>query len=47
MERMDNMNIKSPREWRDKLTHFRIRRRIINRDSSIDEYHKEAVYNSI
>lgn len=41
---MDTMNIKSPNEWRDRLANFRIRRHIINRDRSIDEYDKETVY---
>lgn len=47
MERMDSMNMKSPREWRDRLANFRIRRHIINRDQSINEYDKESVYNNL
>lgn len=44
MDKMDTMNLKSPGEWRDRLANFRIRRHIINRDRSIDEYDKETVY---
>ncbi len=44
LDKMDSMNMKSPREWRDRLANFRIRRHIINRDKSIDEYDKETVY---
>jgi hypothetical protein len=46
IERMESMNIKSPRDWRDPTKNFSIRRRLINRENSIDEYQKEELYNS-
>jgi hypothetical protein len=46
IERMETMNIKSPRDWRDPTKNYSIRRRLINRESSIEEHRKEELYNS-
>jgi hypothetical protein len=35
IDKLDNMNMKSPRNWRDNLINFRIRRKILNRESSL------------
>jgi hypothetical protein len=35
IDKLDNMNVKSPRNWRDNLINFRIRRKILNRESSL------------
>ena len=35
IDKFDNMNVKSPRNWRDNLINFRIRRKILNRESSL------------
>ena len=43
--KMDSMNLKSPTNWTDKLIQYRIRRQILNREKSIEEFDKEEVYN--
>ena len=35
IQRFDNMGIKSPRQWRDNLIQFRIRRKILNREQML------------
>lgn len=45
IRRFDSMNIKSPREWRDNLVNFRIRRKMLNRESSLTVQQREELYN--
>ena len=45
IQKFNTLNIKSPRKWRDNLINFRIRRKIINRETSLTEQQKEQVYN--
>jgi hypothetical protein len=45
IQTMNNFNVKSPRQWRDNLIAFRIRRKIINREDELTIKQKEEVYN--
>jgi len=43
---MNVLNIKAPADWREAIINYKIKRQLINRDRSIDEYQKEEVYNN-
>ena len=46
IEHFASNNVKSPREWRDNLIAFRIRRKIINREDKLTLEQKEELYNA-